>query len=52
MEEVTLLEVLAWSAFIGLACIGALTLIYLLHNWILDKRAAKKRKTVWELEEK
>ena len=52
MEEVTLLEVLAWSAFIGLACIGALTLIYLLHNWILDKRASKKRKTVWELPEK
>ena len=52
MEEVTLLQVLGWSAFIGLACIGALTLMYLLHNWILDKRASKKRKTVWEIPKK
>ena len=52
MEEVSLLKVLGWSAFIGLAWIGALTIMYLSHNWIKDKRAAKKRKTVWELEEK
>ena len=52
MEEVTLLQVIGWSLFSGLSCIGALTLMYLSHNWILDKRSRKKRKTVWELEEK
>ena len=52
MEEVTLLQVLGWSLFSGLACIGALTLIYLLHNYIIDKRATKKRKTVWEIPKK
>ena len=51
-HEVTLLEVIVWSAFTGLACIGALTLMYLLHNWILDRRARKKRKTFWDLGEK
>ena len=52
MEDVSLLKVLGWSLFIGLAWIGVLTIMYLTHNWILDKRARKKRKTVWELEEK
>tara|TARA_Y100000389_G_scaffold117988_1_gene115144 strand:- start:1470 stop:1628 length:159 start_codon:yes stop_codon:yes gene_type:complete len=52
MEEVTLLQVIGWSLFIGLACIGALTLMYLSHNWILDRRDTKRRKTVWEIPKK
>ena len=52
MEEVSLLQTLGWSAFIGLAWIGALTLMYLSHNWIIARRARKKRKTVWEIPKK
>ena len=52
MEEVTLLQVIGWSLFTGLECIGALTLMYLSHNYILDLRQRKKRKTVWEIPKK
>lgn len=48
MEHVTLLQIIYWSLFIGLTCIGALTLIYLLHKWILDKRETKRRKKLFD----
>ncbi len=42
MEHVTLLQIIYWSLFIGLLCIGKLALIYFLHNYIKDAVKQKK----------
>jgi hypothetical protein len=43
MEHVTLLQVIGWSLFSGLVCIGKLTLIYFLHNYIKDSVKQKNK---------